>query len=139
MKHPQTKADLIKGHCPIIAKNACCAFTAMWIAGYEPEDADAIITVAKAIEAEVLASDCTVLWQPFFKWLTGRKVFVEFRKISSLSDLMDVPGRCAVKFTHNGKSHWVGVENCRVEFNSLEHSVCVEKGKPTDARIIRME
>ena len=70
--------------------------------------------------------------------VAGRKIFVEFRKISSLSDLMDVPGRCAVKFTYNGKSHWVGVENCNVAFNSLENSVCVNKGKPTDARIISL-
>lgn len=137
MTHPQTKADLIKEHCSVIAKNACCAFTAMWLAGYEPEDSEAIVTVAKAIEAKVLGNDCTVIWQPFFLWLTGRKIFVEFRKINSLSDLLDVPGRCAVKFTYNGKSHWVGVENCKVAFNSLENSVCVNKGKPTEARIIK--
>lgn len=138
MNHPQTKAVLIKEKCSAIAESACCAFTAMWVAGYEPEDSDAMVTVAKAIEAKVLEKDCTVIWQPFFKWLTGRDIFVEFRKINSLSDLMNVPGRCAVKFTYNGKSHWVGVENCKVKFNSLENSVCVNKGRPTDARIISL-
>jgi hypothetical protein len=44
-----------------------------------------------------------------------------------------------VKFTNGKYSHWVVVENGKVVFNSLQYSNCVEKGKPTEARIIKIK
>ena len=44
-----------------------------------------------------------------------------------------------MRYDYKGKSHWVGVENGKIAFNSLIKSVCVEKGVPTQARILNIE
>lgn len=138
MKYPQTIAEKISKNIKTIADNACCAFTFMWILGYDPENADAIETVSNAIEAGVIKSDCTVKWVEFAEWLAGRKITVTFKDIKSLDEVKNVKGRIAVRFNYNGKAHWVGVENGKVVFNSLINSVCVTKGQPTTCRIIKL-
>ena len=35
--------------------------------------------------------------------------------------------------------HWVGVEEGKVVFNSLTYSRCLEEGKPTECRIIKLK
>lgn len=118
----------------IIAKFGCCAFTALWIMGID-KDMESICILADEI-GKGLDEECTVKWFDFFRNVSGRDIKVGFREIRKLTDLLDVKGRCAVRFNYNGKAHWVGVENGKVVYNSLIHSVCVEKGKPTTARII---
>lgn len=136
MKNPQTYAEEIGKHAEIIGKNGCCAFVSMWIAGIEPdEEAEAIATLSRAIDAGVIQEDCTVLWKPFFKFLTGREISVEFRSITSLDEIKNVPGRIAVKYKWR-QSHWVGVENGKVKFNPLRVSKTVTYGKPEECRII---
>jgi hypothetical protein len=117
-----------------IANYGCCAFVSVWIMGIEKPLA-AITTIAEEI-GKSLEADCTVHWIEFFKNVSGREIAVEFREINKLSDLNRVKGRCAVRFDYNGHSHWVGVENGKIVYNSIKHSNCVEKGKPTKARII---
>ena len=41
-------------------------------------------------------------------------------------------------YTNNGYKHWVVCRNGNVVFNSLDHSVCVEKGKATDFRVVHI-
>lgn len=137
--NPQSVAEELAQKFPdeklkTIAKYGCCAFTALWIMGIDKE-LESICLVADEM-GKGLDNECTVYWFDFFKHISGREIKVEFREIKKLSDLLDVKGRCAVRFDFNGKSHWVGVEKGKVVYNSLKHSVCVEKGKPTKARII---
>ena len=138
MKNPQTTAEEIKDikHIESISKYGCCGFVALWTIGVDPDnDIEAIRCLSDAMEAGVLESDCTVKWVEFYKWLTGRTVEVEFVNISSIKS---IKRRTPVRFDYNGSSHWVGVEDGEVRFNSLKHSVCVEKGKPVTARIIKI-
>lgn len=140
MKNPQTLAEKLyeKFHDPklkSIADYACCAFTLMWCLGIEPDDAEAIITVADLIDKKIIDPDCTVYWNPMTKYLTGRTCEVEYKNISSLRGIKE---RTPVKFSYNGKSHWVGVENGKVKFNSLSYSFCVDKGKPVTMRKLKI-
>lgn len=138
MKNPQTYAEDISKlkHLDSIKKYGCCGFVALWSVGLDPDDElTAIQCLDDAIEAGVLDADCTVQWIPFFKWLTGRTVEVEFQNISSIKN---IKRRTPVRFDYNGNTHWVGVQDGEIKFNSLKHSVCVEKGKPVTARIIKI-
>lgn len=42
----------------------------------------------------------------------------------------------AVRYSYNGYSHWVLVEDGKVIFNSLEDSQCIKYGTPKEARLI---
>ena len=44
----------------------------------------------------------------------------------------------AVRYSYNGYSHWVLIEDGKVIFNSLEDSQCVKYGTPKEARLIRI-
>lgn len=143
MKTPQTLAEKLYQQFPTlklksIKEYACCAFTLMWCIGYEPDDAEAILTVGYMIDKKVIDIDCTVYWAKAAEYLTGRKLAVEFKDITDPKELKQFKDRTPVKFSYNGKSHWVGVENGKVKFNALEHSVCVSKGKPVTARILKL-
>ncbi len=65
--------------------------------------------------------------------LTTRYARVEKKKISSLAEIKDDTPVC---YQYGNKSHWVVARNGEIVFNSLKHSVCVEKGVPVSARII---
>lgn len=138
-EYPQTIAMELAERFPdeklkSIAKYGCCAFTALWIMGID-KGVESICILDDEI-GKGLNDECKVYWFDFFKNVSGREIKVEYREIEKLTDLLDVKGRCAVRFDFNGENHWVGVEGGKVAYNSLEHSVCVEKGKPTKARII---
>lgn len=121
-----------------IANNCCCSMVALWIMGI-----DDLIASVEIIKTEMqkggLDQECTVQWLPFFKHITGRDIYVEFRDIKSLEDLKDVKGRCAVKFEYGKQEHWIGVENRTIAFNSMDLSKTVANGEPTTARIIRFK
>ena len=144
MKHPQTLAEKLYQQFPTmklksIKDYACCAFTLMWALGYEPDDAEAVLTAGYMIDKKVIDIDCTVYWAKSAEYLTGRKISVEFKEIKDLKEIKNIKGRIPVKYSYNGKSHWVGVENGRVKFNALEKSLCVDKGKPVTARILTID
>ena len=42
----------------------------------------------------------------------------------------------AVRYSYNGYSHWVLVENGKIVFNSLEDSQSVKYGTPKESRLI---
>lgn len=120
-----------------IKEYGCCIFTFMWCLGIEPkEDIEAIMLVSKMIDKGVIGKDCLVYWQKVATHLTGRNITVEFVDIKDKKQLKKIKDRTPVKFEYNGKGHWIGIENGKMAFNSLESSVCVDKGKPTTARII---
>lgn len=128
----------IKDKLEIIGKNGCLAFVCLWLMGLDEENPNNIKLIAREM-GKSLEEDCTVKWHEFFKNISGRKIAVEFRDISSLHELRDVKGKCAVRYDFNNRSHWVGVENCQVVYNPIEFSLCVTQGKPTRARIIYFE
>ena len=42
----------------------------------------------------------------------------------------------AVRYSYNGYSHWVLIEDGKIVFNSLEDSQCVKYGTPKESRLI---
>ena len=138
MKNPQTLAEELYKQFPTlklksIMQYACCAFTFLWCMGIEDDDAQAIITVGKMIDAGVIDADCTVYWDKMAKFISGRNCAVDKVEITSIAKIKD---RTPVRYDYSGKSHWVGVEKGKIVFNSLKSSNCVAKGKPTQARIL---
>lgn len=140
MKNPQSLAIEIKDtikpeHLESIGRYGCCAFVLLWCLGIEPDDIEAIKTVNSMISAKVIEDDCTVKWADAVYYLTGRKITVEFKDIK---DLRGIRERTPVRYDYKGKGHWVGVENGMIKFNPLVYSQCVDKGRPTTARIIKL-
>ena len=142
MKNPQSLAEELYKHFPTpklkaIKDYACCAFTLIWWLGLDPSDIDAIMLVSDLIKEKALDVDCTVYWGECIKKITGRTMqSLEKKSITSIKNIKE---KTIVKFSNGGYSHWVGVENGKVVFNSLQYSNCVAKGKPTEARIIKIK
>lgn len=141
MEHPQTLAEELYLHFPTpklksIKEYACCAFTLMWYLGIDPTDIRAIMTVSDLINKHALDTDCTVYWAECIKTLTGRTMIsLEKKPIKSIKNIKD---KTIVKFSRGKIGHWVGVEDGKVVFNSLNYSRCVEEGAPTECRIIKI-
>lgn len=142
MKYPQTLAGELFSLFPnenlmTIKKYGCLAFVVMWCLGIEPDDVMAICNVQMMINAKVIDKDCTVQWAKIIPYLTGRSLEkVEFRQIKVLKGLK---GRVPVLYKINPSDkggHWVGVENGKIKFNPLADSLCVNKGRPVEARIM---
>ena len=143
MKNPQTLAEKFNKLFPNkklenIAKYGCCAFVLLWCLGIEPDDdAEAILIVADLIDKKKIKEDCTVKWVDAVKYLTGRTVTaVDFNKIKVIGNIKE---RTPVLFTCGKNSHWVGVENGEVKFNSLKYSNCVTNGKPAESRVLHIK
>ena len=150
MKNPQSLAEKLYVAFPsaklkTVKDNSCCVLTFMWCMGYDPDDVEAIITVSKMLDKGVIDVDCCVYWSKVSKYLTGRDCWVEKPKIKSIAKIKE---RTPVYYQRtfvdeNGvtktKGHWVGVEKGKIRFNALEHSLCVEQGKPVEARILHFE
>lgn len=67
----------------------------------------------------------------------NKKYAVMKKDITSLEEL---DGQlAAVSFKNGGYNHFVLVENGQIIFDSLDNSLCVKYGKPTTARIIKIE
>lgn len=142
-EHPQTVAEIMdtltKEHIHSIAKYGCCAFSLLWALGFDiSENVKAVEILSHMIDAKVIGNDCTVYWKDAVKYLTGKDSIVEFKQIQNANELKSISGRCVVRFDNNGFSHWVGVENGEVVYNSLKDSKCVRYGRPTTARIIHL-
>lgn len=141
MKHPQTVAEQLYVQFPSaklksVKDYSCCVLTFMWCMGYDPEDTEALIVVGQMLDKGIIDPDCTVYWDKVSRFISGRGCSIEKVNINSISKIKE---RTPVKYSYNGKSHWVGVEKGKIKFNALETSVCVNKGKPTEARILHFE
>lgn len=61
------------------------------------------------------------------------KVFSVIKKdVSSITNIK----LGAVRYSYNGYSHWVLVEDGKIVFNSLDDSQCIHYGTPKEARFI---
>ena len=141
MKYPQTLCWELRNKFPperleTIYKYGCCAFVLLWCLGIDPDDIHAIELVSDMIDAKVIEADCTVHWVEACRFLTGRDLQVEFKDIKNLFSIKD---RTPVRYDYKGKSHWVGVMRGMIAFNPLDHSICVEKGRPVTARILKLK
>lgn len=142
MKNPQTLAEELYKHFPtpklkVIKDYACCAFSLIYWLGIDCSDVDAIMLVSDLMKHNALDVDCTVIWSLCIKQLTGREM--ESLEKVQIKDIKKIKEKTIVKFSNGGYSHWVVCENGKVVFNSLKYSNCVEKGKPTEARIIKIK
>lgn len=137
MKNPQTlckklQTKLSPERLETIYKYGCCAFVLLWCLGIEQDDIQAIETVSDMIDAGVIEQNCTVHWAEAVKFLTGRDITVEFKDIK---DILKIKDRTPVRYDYKGKQHWVGVECGRIAFNSIDYSLCVDKGRPVTSAL----
>ena len=142
MKNPQSLAEELFKHfhdpkLKAIKDYACCAFSLIYWLGIDCSDVDAIMLVSDLMNHKALDVDCTVYWAECIRQLTGREM--ESLEKVQIKDLKKIKEKTIVKFTNGKYSHWVVVENGKVVFNSLKYSNCVENGKPTEARIIKIK
>ena len=142
MKKPQSLAEELYKHFPTpklkaIKDYACCAFSLIYWLGIDCEDVDAVMLVSDLMKHNALDPDCTVYWGECIKQLTGREM--ESLEKVQIKDIKKIKEKTIVKFANGKYSHWVVVENGKVVFNSLQYSNCVENGKATEARIIKIK
>ncbi len=142
MKNPQSLAEELYKHFPnaklkSIKDYACCAFTLIWWLGLDPSDIGAIMLVSDLIEEHALDEECTVYWAECIKRITGREI-ASFEK-KNITTIKNIKEKTIVKFSRGNNGHWVGVEDGKVVFNSLSSSRCVEEGKATECRIIKIK
>lgn len=131
MKNPQTRAEMI-------GKYSCLAMCYLYCVGIEPKsDGEMIKYISAAMDKGLLDAECTVLSAAnLLRHFTGKEYLVTKEKIT---DIENIKEPTPVRYTNNGYGHWVVVQNGKIVFNSLAHSVCVEKGKPTEARVIKLK
>lgn len=142
MTNPQSLAEELYPHFPTpklksIKDYACCIFTLFWYLGIDCSDIDAIMMVSDLIDKKALDVDCTVYWAKCIYQLTGREM--ESLEKVSVSSLKKIKGKAIVRFTKGSVGHWVGVKDGKVVFNSLKKSRCVEDGKPSEMRVIKIK
>ena len=142
MKHPQTLAEELYKRFPTqklksIKDYACCIFTLIWWLGLDLSDTDAIMLVADLMKENALDVDCTVYWAECIRRITGREMLsLEKKQITTIKNIKE---KTIVRFMRGKVGHWVGVEEGKVVFNSLTYSRCLEEGKPTECRIIKIK
>ena len=142
MKNPQTLAEELYKHFPTqklkaIKDYACCAFSLIYWLGLDLSDIDTIMLVSDLMNEKALDVDCTVYWAECIRKITGREMLsLEKKNITSIKNIKE---KTIVKFNRGNIGHWVVCENGKVVFNSLSYSRCVEEGKPTEARIIKIK
>lgn len=135
--YPQTKAKELSKYIESIANYSCLAMCYLFCIGIELNEYDFINYVAEAIKEGLLDDDCSVKdGATFLNRFAGVDRFtVSKKEIKSISEIKQ---QAPVRFDYNGTSHWVVVENGKIIFNPLKQSTCVDKGKPTTARIIEL-
>ena len=142
MKHPQTLAEELYKRFPTqklksIKDYACCIFTLIWWLGLDLSDTDAIMLVADLMKENALDVDCTVYWAECIRRITGREMLsLEKKQITTIKNIKE---KTIVRFMRGKVGHWVGVEEGKVVFNSLTYPRCLEEGKPTECRIIKLK
>lgn len=136
MKIVQTVAKQIAKNCENIGKYGCLAFCYLYCAGVDEDDGlEYLRIVSDCMDNEILGKDCTVLDATrFLAHITGRKYTVRKKNIE---DIREIKEATPVRYGYNDVGHWVVVENGKIVYNSVLNSVCVAKGKPLEARILK--
>ena len=142
MNYPQTLAKellSVANNLEAISKYGCLAMCYLYCVGIQDNALEYIKIVSDCMDKGFLDNECTVLdAEKYLEYITGRKFKVSKRQFNNLKDIKNPS---PVKYTFNGVSHWVVVENGKIVFNSLLNSNCVNKGKPAtkeNTRIITL-
>lgn len=130
INYPQSYAEKISANINQIAKNGCLAMCYLYCLGIDP---DYFIGILSDAMNEPLSSgigkDCYVNdAERFCRYISGHNFAITKEDIP----LKKITGPYPVRYSYNGKSHWVVVKSGKIVFNSLQKSVCVENGKPVN-------
>jgi hypothetical protein len=118
----------------MIGEYGCLAMCYIYCSGIKEDFAHYMDLISKTMDMRILDSDCTVLSaQRFIKYVSGRNAQITKKAISTIEDIKE---KTPVRFSRNGFSHWVVVENGQIVFDSLDSSKCVKYGTVDSARII---
>lgn len=139
MIYPQTFAKEVAKNCKAIGDYGCLAMCYLYCVGIRDNPAEYVRILSNCMDKGILDEECTVLdASKFLEWVTGKRFDVIKKQYDNLKDIKEP---YPVKFSYNGKSHWVVVENGKIVFNSLINSQCVAKGKPAtelNTRVIKL-
>jgi len=132
MIYPQTIAEelnKLSKNLPSIAKYGCLAMCYLYCVGIEDTTGlEYIRILSDCMDKGILDNECTVLdAEKYLQYITGRKFKVSKKQFN---DIKQIKQPYPVKYSYNGYSHWVVVENGKIVFNSLLNSNCVNKGQP---------
>ena len=139
MIYPQTFAQDVTRNIEAIGKYGCLAMCYIYCMGIDPSKESYVQIVSDAMYEKLLDNECTVLdAAKFLSWLTGKRYNVQKKQID---DLKKIKEPTPIKYSYNGRSHWVVVQAGKIVFNSLINSQCVTKGSPAkdlNARVITL-
>lgn len=126
MTYPQTFAQEVGKNMEMIGKYGCLAMCYLYCMGIH-DTVEMIRIVSDCMDKGILDNECTVTdARKYLQYVTGKNYDVEKKQFNDMKKVNCYP----VRYTYNGKGHWVVVENGRVVFNSLINSLCVTKGAP---------
>lgn len=111
--------------------NGCClalCYCELW--GIH-EDGDKLKIISEAVRQGFIEWDGTVVNPVGLAKLCGHTEVKDIRKATKY----DGHDTVVANFTHNGYNHFVLVKEGKVIWNSLEHSVCVNRGSIESYRI----
>ncbi len=139
MIYPQTFASEVSKNIDAIGKYGCLAMCYLYCVGIRDNALEYIRILSDCMDKGILDNECTVLdAQKFLRYVTGREFDVTKKQFD---DLKKITEPYPVKYSYNGRSHWVVVEKGKIVFNSLINSQCVSKGKPAtelNTRVIKL-
>lgn len=113
-----------------LADGACLALCYMELFGIH-NDEDKLKILAEAVRQGYVEWDSTVVNPIGLARLCGRMEVKDIKRVTTYEGHDTV----VANFTHNGFNHFVLVKDGNVVWNSLEKSVCVEKGSIESYRI----
>lgn len=140
MLYPQSFAIEVCRNVENIGLYGCLAMCYMFCVGIDGTADNYILSVSQAIDYcrrlpekdKFIDTDCTILnASKYLEYLTGKRFDVTKKQIDDISKIKEPT---PVRYSYNGHSHWVVVENGHIVFNSLINSQCVSKGKPAQVK-----
>lgn len=148
--YPQTFALKVAKNIKAIGDSSCLAMCYLYCVGIDGDASDYCMTISNAMEysaklpedKQFLNADCTVLDAAAFLEFETGKHFKVLKK--EFNDISEIKEPTPVRFSYNGYSHWVVIEDGKIVFNSLANSNCVNKGhldhnpKNPNARVIKL-
>ena len=139
MIYPQTFASEVANNIDAIGKYGCLAMCYLYCVGIRDNALEYIRILSDCMNKGILDKECTVLdAQKFLRYVTGKEYEVTKKQYD---DLKKITEPYPVKYSYNGRSHWVVVEKGKIVFNSLINSQCITKGKPDtkeNTRVIKL-
>lgn len=128
MKYPQTFAIDVAKNIDAIGKYGCLAMCYLYCIGIDPEVESYVNILSDAMKEGLLDNECSVLdAEKFLRWISGKRYSVTKKQYDNLKEIKEP---YPVRYSYNGKAHWVVVQNGKIVFNSLINSQCVAKGSP---------